>query len=227
MNDRTPKVSHPVCSRLYVRQAQAAERRGLADQRRRLLAGLTGRVIEVGAGNGLSFAHYPPSVTEVVAVEPDRYLREHALAAADEALVHVTVLDGVAESIPAPDASFDAAVASLVLCSVADPARSAAELFRVVRPGGELRFNEHVASERPALARIQRALDATFWPLVSGGCHLGRDTGATLRAAGFDIESCERFPFNIPPLDPPKSHILGRARRPHGEAETPSAAGLR
>src|SRR4051794_39329455 len=85
MSERGFEVRHPLCSRLYVRQSETAEARGLADQRRRMLAGLSGRVIEVGAGNGLNFAHYPDCVTEVVAVEPESYLREHAASAADAA----------------------------------------------------------------------------------------------------------------------------------------------
>jgi ubiquinone/menaquinone biosynthesis C-methylase UbiE len=207
------RVEHPLCARLYVRQSQQAERLGLSERRAQLLAGLSGRVLEVGAGNGLNFGHYPAAVTEVIAAEPEPHLREHAERAARQAAVPITVIDAVAEELPFPDASFDAAVASLMLCSVADVPAALAELHRVLPPAGELRFLEHVASPHTAWRTLQRAADATVWPRLSGGCHLARDTDRAIEAAGFAIERCERFTFRIPPLDPPKTHVLGVARR--------------
>ena len=123
------------------------------------------------------------------------------------------VLDAVAEQLPFTTAAFDAAVASLVLCSVADAATALAQIHRVLRPEGELRFFEHVASPRRAPRALQRAADATVWPRLSGGCRLARHTDRLIEQAGFAIERCERFTFRIPPLDPPKTHILGVARR--------------
>jgi SAM-dependent methyltransferase len=210
---RQETVSHPLCARLYVKQSQAFESRGVADQRRRMLAGLAGDVVEIGAGNGLNFAHYPQAVRVVHAFEPDPYLRGLAARAADDAAVPVKVADAVAEDIALEDASVDAAVASLVLCSVRDPGRAIAELHRVVRPGGELRFNEHVVSQRPLGRALQKTADATFWPTLSGGCHLARDTRTALIDGGFGIERVERFVFSVSALDPPKTHILGTARR--------------
>jgi ubiquinone/menaquinone biosynthesis C-methylase UbiE len=217
-----------MCARLYARQSEQAERIGLAARRAQLLEGLTGRVIEIGAGNGLNFAHYPASVTEVVAAEPERHLRALAERAAREAPVPVTVVDTMAEKLSWPDEAFDAAVASLVLCSVRNVEAALAELHRVLRVNGELRFLEHIASPRRATRVVQRAADATVWPRVSGGCHLGRETDRLIEAAGFVIESCERFTFRIPPLDPPKTHILGVARTapraPGHAADQPAAA---
>jgi ubiquinone/menaquinone biosynthesis C-methylase UbiE len=207
-------VRHPIFARVYERIAPAAEKAGAAEHRDRMLAGLTGRVVEVGAGNGLNFAHYPSAVTEVVAVEPEPYLRSKAAEAARRASTPVTVVDGAAGAIPLPAASVDAGVASLVLCSVADQAEALAELRRVIRPGGELRFYEHVAAPDAGLARWQRRLDPV-WTLFAGGCHVNRDTEAAIAAAGFEIETCERFPFQpcvTAKLAAP--HILGRARRP-------------
>lgn len=206
-------VHHPLFARLYERMSAQADSRGGAQHRRELLSGLTGRVIEVGAGNGRNFAHYPPEVTDVVAVEPEARLRARALEAVERASVPIRVVDGVAGRLPAQDASFDAGVVSLVLCTVPDQGEALAEIFRVIRPGGELRFYEHVVSERPRGARVQRALDATLWPRVGGGCHLARDTGAAIERAGFDIESTRRFGFSPSPLIPPFPHILGAARR--------------
>ncbi|MGH2953341.1 MAG: class I SAM-dependent methyltransferase [Solirubrobacterales bacterium] len=193
---------------------ESRKAKGEDEHRRRLLAGLSGRVIEVGAGNGLNFPFYPEGVAEVVAVEPEPTLREAAVGAAREAPVRVEVIDGVAGALPAPDASFDAGVASLVLCSVPDQARALAELRRVIRPGGELRFYEHVVSVRPLPSRLQRLADATFWPRVGGGCHMSRDTARAIEEAGFTIEGHDRFPFSPGVPVPALAHILGVARRP-------------
>src|SRR6202007_1453601 len=125
-----------------------------------------GEVVEIGAGNGLNFAQYPQAVTVVHAFAPDPYLRGLAARAADDPPVPVKVGDAVAEELPLEDASVDAAVASLVLCSVRDPGRAIAELHRVVRPGGELRFNEHVVSQRPLGRALQKTADATIWPTL-------------------------------------------------------------
>ena len=130
---------------MYPRCAARADARGAAEHRRRLVAGLSGRVIEVGAGHGANFAHYPAGVTEVVAVEPEPTLRGLAEKAARAAAVRVSVLDGTAEALPGD--GYDAAVTSLVLCSVPDQATALAEIRRVLRPGGELRFYEHVVPE--------------------------------------------------------------------------------
>jgi ubiquinone/menaquinone biosynthesis C-methylase UbiE len=176
MSGTATTVSHPLCARLYVKQAEAAETRGLAEQRQRMLAGLVGETVEIGAGNGLNFAHYPQSVPMVHAFEPDPYLRALAMQAAEHATVSVSVGEAIAEDLPLEEGSVDAAVASLVLCSVKDLDRAIAELHRVVRLGGELRFNEHVASAHPLRRALQRTADATLWPVISGGCHLGRET---------------------------------------------------
>jgi ubiquinone/menaquinone biosynthesis C-methylase UbiE len=204
---------HPIFSRVYPRIARAGEERGAAEHRRALLANLEGRVIEVGAGHGLNFPYYPDGVTQVVAVEPEPHLCELARAAAERAPVSVEVRTGTAEALPAEDGEFDAAVASLVLCSVGDQAAALREIARVLRPGGELRFYEHVISDRPAAARVQRALDATLYPCLAGGCHCARDTGAAIRRAGFEMEREERIAFKPSPLLPSIPHILGVARR--------------
>jgi ubiquinone/menaquinone biosynthesis C-methylase UbiE len=208
------KVHHPIAARLIERAMRAGEKRGQAEHRRRLLSGLSGRVVELGAGSGINFQHYPRSVSEVVAVEPEAYLRRVAQEAARSAPVQVSVVDAVSGSLPLEDASCDAGVASLVLCSVPDPERALAELFRVICPGGELRFYEHVVAEKPMQAVLQRFADASFWPRVAGGCHLGRNTLAAIERAGFKIETCDRFLFSSAALLPADPHILGAARRP-------------
>jgi SAM-dependent methyltransferase len=205
-------VHHPVFARLYARAGRRADAAGQGALRAELLAGARGRAVEVGAGSGLSFARYPPGVEAVLAVEPEPYLRTRAAEAAAAAPFPVEVVDGVADDLPAADASFDVAVVSLVLCSVPDQATALAELRRVLRPGGELRFYEHVVAERPCAARLQRVLDgAGLWAHAAGGCHLARDTLGALAAAGFAVEAVRRFPFPPGPVGLP--HVLGVARR--------------
>jgi ubiquinone/menaquinone biosynthesis C-methylase UbiE len=191
--------------------ARAIERE-VGRYRRELLEGLSGRVLEVGAGNGMNFAHYPTGVDEVVAIEPEPYLRRKAEEAARRAHVAVAVRDGVAAPLEFEDASFDAAVASLVLCTVPDQAAALSELRRVLRPGGELRFVEHVRSEHPRKAALQRGADRSrLWPAFTGGCHCSRDTVAAIRQAGFEIERCRSFDLG-PGWTMTNPHVLGSAR---------------
>lgn len=205
---------HPIFARVYTKFAETSNRRGGAEHRRKLLAGLSGRVVELGAGGGANFAYYPASVGEVVAVEPEPYLRQRAQQAAARAPVNVRVIEGDASRLPGEEGSFDAGVAALVLCTVPDQRRALAELFRVICMGGELRFYEHVVGHSKWEARFQRVADATIWPRLAGGCHLARDTTTGIEQAGFVIEACERFPFSPSPFLPPDPHILGIARRP-------------
>lgn len=210
-------VRHPLFARMYARLADQFEERGAGELRDEALAGLSGRVVEVGAGTGINFGHYPGTVTEVVAVEPEPYLREIASRAADAAPPLVTVVEGVADALPLDDVSCDAGVASLVLCSVPDQAVALGELLRVIRPGGELRFFEHVRADTPRLARVQRLLDATVWPAVGGGCHAHRDTRTAIEDAGFTIKDLEalRIPDTRIP-GPTSPHILGIATTKEG-----------
>ena len=202
-------MQHPVFARVWSR---ISARVGSERQRSELLAGLDGRVIEVGAGDGRNFAHYPPKVSEVLAVEPEAYLRGLARNAARTAPVQVTVLDGNAELLAVEDGAFDAAISSLVLCSVLDQETALAELHRVLAPGGQLRFFEHVVAEQSFARTVQSKLDDSgVWPHLAGGCHLARDTVGTIAAAGFTIERMRRFTSGPGPLGVP--FVLGAARR--------------
>lgn len=205
------EVRHPVFARFFERFSRIMEKEA-GEQRDELLAGLSGRVVEIGAGNGMNFRHYPATVDEVVALEPEAYLREKAKNAALSASVRVSVRDGVAEPLPLEGESFDAAVASLVLCTVPDPRRALSELRRVLKPSGELRFLEHVRSESPRKARVQERLDSSgIWPRLGGGCHCARDTVAAIRAAGFEVERVRSFALG-PSWIHTNPHVIGVAR---------------
>lgn len=205
-------VPHPLFARFWAAASPRLDAHGGGDIADRLLAGLSGRAVEIGAGTGRLFPHYPDGTREVVAVEPEPYLRGRARAAARSARVPVAVVEGSAEALPLADGSCQAAVASLVLCSVADLPGALAEIRRVLEPGGRLRFFEHVVAEGHAHRRLQQLLDATVWPRVGAGCHTARDTLAAIEHAGFTLASAERFRFPGGRMPAPTSpHILGEA----------------
>lgn len=211
----TTDIARPRFARMYLRTAGGAEQRGAHEHRMRLLNGLRGTVLEIGAGHGLNFPLYPAAVSEVVALEPEPTLRAEAEVAAARASVPVRVLPGIADRLPLADASVDAVVASLVLCSVPDQPRALAEINRVLRPGGELRFYEHVVPRcQPKRLLLQAADRSGLWPAIAGGCHPARDTTEAIMQAGFDIAEIERFGFAPQPLQPSIPHILGVARAP-------------
>jgi ubiquinone/menaquinone biosynthesis C-methylase UbiE len=168
--------------------------------------------VEIGAGTGLTFAHYPPTVSSVTAVEPDPPRRAAARRAARGARVPIDVVGAVAEQLPMADDDADAAVVSLALCSVSDVAVALAELRRVLRPRGELRFLEHVIAERGPLRVLQRVA-APVYSRIPDGCHIDRDTLASIARAGFAIEECDRFMHADGALEPAIPHVIGTARR--------------
>jgi ubiquinone/menaquinone biosynthesis C-methylase UbiE len=205
-------VENPVFARLFDRFAAKDKGRGEDRLRDELVAGLKGRVVEVGPGNGINFKHFPASVEELVAVEPEPYLRSAAERTAESVSVNVRVVAGTAADLPLDSSSVDAVVVAGVLCSVPDLPAALAEAGRVLRAGGELRFYEHVRSERPGFARYQDVADR-IWPRLMGGCHPNRDTLAAIRDAGFRIERVRGFGFpahaRVYPVLP---RILGSAR---------------
>jgi ubiquinone/menaquinone biosynthesis C-methylase UbiE len=171
-------------ARVYDTAFVLAERRGLRDLRRDLVHRARGRVLELGAGTGLNLCHYPTTVSDLVLTEPDpnmaARLRKRARLSAPKA----TVVEAPAENLPFEDASFDAVVSTLVLCTVANPDQALAEAARVLRPGGVLLFAEHVRSASLRAARWQDRLNRP-WSWYACGCQCNRDTLATIGDSPF------------------------------------------
>jgi ubiquinone/menaquinone biosynthesis C-methylase UbiE len=176
-----------------------ADPAALQSLRREVLRDVSGRILEIGFGTGVSLPGYPPHVRRLVAIEPAASMARFSAPriAAWGGSVEMHPLAG--ERLPFADAEFDSAVTLLTLCSVSDPVMVAGELCRVLRPGGALHFIEHVAASSPRAARWQRRLDP-LQRVVACGCNLTRDTEATLAGVGFRFERIERGPL---PGDPP------------------------
>lgn len=205
-------LDNPVFARLW-KFMSSHETEWLHDRRRENLDGLSGRVLEVGAGTGSNFAFYPPTVTGVIAVEPEPRLRAVAQQAAAAAPVPISVVASTVEALRA-DEPFDAVVCSLVLCSVQQPEDVLRRLYALLRPGGELRYFEHVASRGPR-GGMQRLADATVWPRLFGNCHTHRDTEQMIATAGFQSQTSRRgFQFPAWAPVPVSEFVLGSAQRP-------------
>jgi ubiquinone/menaquinone biosynthesis C-methylase UbiE len=217
IGDHRGVAGHPIFAALYDRMTAAAERGGLGEARAALLAGARGRTLELGAGTGANLEHYTPAVTELVLTEPDPHMakRLRARLAAAPPPFAATVHDAGAERLPFGDDEFDTVVSTLVLCTVGDPQRAAAEIARVRRPTGAMLTLEHVRD--PADGRLGTWQDRLRrpWMWFAGGCNPNRDTEATLAAAGFDTTQLE--PARVPELPPlVKPMIRGSAAPPAG-----------
>ncbi|HVM07791.1 MAG TPA: class I SAM-dependent methyltransferase [Acidimicrobiales bacterium] len=182
--------SHPIHAALYDPFMGLADRAGLAERRRRLIAEATGRVLEVGGGTGLNLRHYR-DVESVCVTEPDAAMRKRLLGRVGSAAVPVEVHELPIEATGLPDQAFDTVVCTLVLCTVADPEVALREIRRLLAPGGRLLFLEHVRS--PGWRGRVQAVTTPVWSATAGaGCHLDRRTLDSIRSAGFVIDRCER-----------------------------------
>jgi ubiquinone/menaquinone biosynthesis C-methylase UbiE len=167
-----------------------AEEACVAGWRKELLAGVSGDVLDLGAGTGANLPYFSRDA-RIVAAEPDPAMAKQLRVRARELHVAVDVVSAEAESLPFKDDTFDAVVSTLVLCTVRDPDRALSEIRRVLKPGSKLYFLEHVAADDAGRYRWQRLLEPVWKPLA-GGCHLTRRTHEAIERAGFTIDSIER-----------------------------------
>jgi len=197
---------------MYDRAMRNTEEAGLGEMRRNLLQDASGRTIDLGAGTGANLKLYPDQVQDLVLAEPSPHMAKRLREKLEATGRRGEVVEAPAELLPFPDASFDTAVFTLVLCTVPDPGAALAEAARVLKPGGQLLFLEHVRSKDPRLARWQDRLMRP-WRFVGAGCHCNRDTLGTIGLSPLQLESHERGRLpKAPPLVRPL--VIGSAVRP-------------
>jgi ubiquinone/menaquinone biosynthesis C-methylase UbiE len=178
-------------SALYDRCFKAAEEAGLREMRRTVLARAQGRVLEVGAGTGLNLELYPTvGIESLTLSEPDPLMVKRLREKLGESEREAELIRASADDLPFADDSFDTVTVTLVLCTVSDQPAALREIQRVLRPGGQLLFLEHVRSRHPDLARWQDRLERP-WRFLGDGCHCNRDTVAAISASRFEIEEIE------------------------------------
>ena len=173
-----------------------------------LLTRLRGEVLEIGPGAGINLRYYAGGV-RLLGVEPNPHMRKYLARAALASPVAVRVEDGIAEALPAPDASMDAVVSTLVLCSVDDQARALSEILRVLKPGGCFCFVEHVAAPSGTLSRRAQHFLAPVWSTCGDGCRPDRETGKVIAEAGFTRVDCREI--HVGHLSVVSPHIAGSA----------------
>jgi ubiquinone/menaquinone biosynthesis C-methylase UbiE len=200
-----------VFAALYDRMMAGTEDAGMRERRRELLSDLSGRVLEIGGGTGVNLPLYPAAVTELVITEPEEPMARKLESKLAGQPLPARIVRAPAEALPFEDASFDYAVSTLVLCTVADQARALSELRRVLKPEGKLVLIEHVRADDAGLARWQDRLHP-LWIRLGHGCNCNRPTLDGLGAAGFDVGQVEhgRVP-KAPPIVRPM--IFGVATR--------------
>jgi SAM-dependent methyltransferase len=200
-------------SALYDRCFKAAEEAGLRDMRREVLAGARGRVLEIGAGTGLNLELYPrEGIDSLTVTEPDPHMFKQLGQRAAKVCAGAELVQAGAEDLPFDDDSFDTVTVTLVLCTVPDQAAALREIRRVLKPGGQMLYLEHIRSNHPDLAKWQDRLE-TPWRFLGDGCHCNRDTEAGIRAAGFSLSAVEHPQLpKAPPIVRPMA--VGRALVP-------------
>ena len=201
-----PPHGHPIFAALYDVFCRYIDKRGLARYREKAAGGATGRVIEIGAGTGRNFSFYR-SIERLTATEPDPHMKSRAVRKTRGLSFPILILPDRAEALSLPDRSADSVVATLVLCTVSDPAAALSEVRRVLTPEGRFRFVEHVRAAGPRLARFQDFI-LPLHRRIAAGCHPNRDTVALIEREGFTLVELERFPLGPTWVRP---HVFGVA----------------
>jgi ubiquinone/menaquinone biosynthesis C-methylase UbiE len=198
-----------VFAAIYDRSLSGAEKAGLRDRRVQLLAAANGRVLEIAAGTGLNLPHYPSSLEELVLSEPEEPMAKRLARRLADSGRSGRVVRAPADALPFADDYFDTVVSTLVLCTVPDQEKALAEIGRVLRPGGQLLFLEHVRSDSPSLARWQDRVTG-IWKRIGHGCHPNRATAAAIARSGLELDGVEEGDFpKAPPIVRPL--VSGRA----------------
>lgn len=210
------RIYDATCGRLfsacYDRGFKGTEEAGLREMRRALLASARGRVLELGAGTGLNLEHYPEGIESLTLVEPDPHMNKQLRPKLARTGIEAEIVEAPAERLPLPESSFDTVAVTLVLCTVPDQGAAIAEIVRVLKPGGQLLFLEHVRSHDPATAIWQDRLERP-WRFLGDGCHCNRDTAAALDASPLELGEVEHGTLpKAPPIVRPLIH--GRALKP-------------
>jgi ubiquinone/menaquinone biosynthesis C-methylase UbiE len=189
-----------------------AERAGLHDMRRELLAEARGRCLEIGAGTGLNLDLWPADVEELVLSEPDPKMAAQLRRKLRRSGRELQLVEAPGERLPFDDDSFDTVALTLVLCTAPDPGAVLREASRVLKPGGRFLFLEHVRAEDPKLARWQDRFHGP-WYLFGDGCHCNRDTPTEIERSPLQLEHLERgaIPKAVPIVRP---MVTGAARSP-------------
>jgi ubiquinone/menaquinone biosynthesis C-methylase UbiE len=178
----------------YDKALAGSEKAGLADRRQELVSKAHGRVLEIGAGTGLNLPYYPTTVDEIVFTEPEQPMAKRLEAKLVAAGRQGRVIRAPAEKLPFEDDSFDTVVCTLVLCTVDDPDHAISEVARVLRPGGQFLFLEHVRADDPKLARWQDRL-AGIWRKIGHGCNPNRPTPSVIERSPLAMQEIEKSEF--------------------------------
>lgn len=213
MKNEAPK-GHRWFAAVYDRMMASAEKTFMRRVRYEVAAGARGRVLEIGAGTGANFPYYSDAASSITVTEPDPFMARRARERAKRVGLPIELKEAPAEALPFGDETFDTVVATLVLCSVRDPAKALAEVRRVLRPGGELRFYEHVRYDHP-FGAFWQDVATPIWCWMGAGCHPNRDTVQAIREAGFTIREME-MTKPVPPIPPMvivRPHVKGIALR--------------
>ena len=209
-------------ARLYEPFLWVGEKTGFERWRRKVVGQASGSVLELGAGTGLNLKHYPAGLERLVLVEPDFHKAKLLAEKQAPAGVDVEIVRAPGEMLPFDDGTFDMVIETLVLCTVADPEATAAEIRRVLKPDGRFLFMEHVRSDGPRLGPWQDRMEKT-WMKIADGCHCNRRTVPMLRASGFEVEvTAEQDKFPMPPVARPI--VSGVARPQPAAAANPASA---
>lgn len=202
-----------VFAALYDRIMRSGEERTMRERRSELVSKAHGRTLEIGAGTGANIPYYPDAVEEVILAEPFEPMRRRLERKLRQSGKSASAMDASAEALPLDDESVNTVVSTLVLCTVDFPDRALAEISRVLRPGGQFLFIEHVRSHSPRVAHWQDRLE-TPWRHFAAGCRCNRDTIASIAAAGFTTDHGDAQWKGVPPIVAPL--VVGRAVKDRG-----------